>query len=283
MLIDINEDLNINLESLYPCINDKTLAVIVIHTGGRYVTDLMKINELSKIKQFEIIEDFCQGTGIKHLKPTSDFSIYSFGLGKHVSATAGGILLAKKFLREINELSQDLGNEESENPIMRYKYTIEELIPYKRDRVKEPVIAFKSSYINHVMSPFDAEIAFYQLGKIDVINQSKKLKIEIIQKYLEEIDDLQLIGSNKEISGKITLLSLNEDITGLKQALSENNIETESLYKPLHIRDIGKQYCNHNLHHSEGVYNKLLNLPDSAFISPKDMAKIGEIILAYKK
>src|SRR3990172_2970755 len=96
---DIGHDLNVSEETVAPHIGEKTLAVVVVHLGGKFAKGVNEISDKAEKSGCVVIEDVCQAlggrNGAQHWGSTAPMAIYSFGLGKNLMATAGGMLVAR--------------------------------------------------------------------------------------------------------------------------------------------------------------------------------------------
>jgi dTDP-4-amino-4,6-dideoxygalactose transaminase len=95
---DVNEDLNINPESIKVCITPKTKAIVVVHWGG-YPCDMERIKEVAG--DIPIIEDCAHAYGSKYKGypigncAYSDYAMFSFQAIKHLTCVDGGALCCK--------------------------------------------------------------------------------------------------------------------------------------------------------------------------------------------
>jgi len=92
---DIDDNLNIDPQSLEEKITDKTKAVVVQHTFG-YPAQIEKIQEICKKYNLLLIEDCAHCIGIKYkdkyLGQFGDISFFSFGRDKIITAGYGGMI-----------------------------------------------------------------------------------------------------------------------------------------------------------------------------------------------
>lgn len=88
--VDCRSDYNIDPNLIEEKINEKTKAIIAVHTYGR-LCDMQAIGEISKKHKLKIIEDGCEAQGAA-TGGHSDCLVFSFYKNKIIHAEEGGII-----------------------------------------------------------------------------------------------------------------------------------------------------------------------------------------------
>ena len=113
--VDIDQNLNISIESLERNITPYTKAIIVQHTFG-VPADIISIKKIAQKHNLIVIEDCAHSLGAtyqgKKIGNYGDFSIFSFGRDKVISSVFGGLAIVnnnnKSFGQKLEEFSQGL-------------------------------------------------------------------------------------------------------------------------------------------------------------------------------
>lgn len=283
ILADVNEDLNISSESVKRIIekSDGILAIIVPHLGGAKA-DVENISLLAKEKDIFVIEDMAQSFGLKTpegglLGTKCDMSIFSFGIGKNLMATAGGLLMSNVFKEEVNKEAQNLGSEKNKHIRKRFfgyyaKYFLN--CKYSDDN------DIKSAYEYNRINPIDAKLALTQIKRLEFILERRALNAKNIIDALEKTT-LQFSLQNKEnnIYTKLSVIFTNkEDYSRLLGYFQKAGIQTEELYKPLHLREGVKYQQTIKLDNAERIYKYAFNIPARPNLSKKQIERIVKTV-----
>ncbi len=168
-LCKINNNLNIDCESLERLINENTGAIIPVHMLGI----LGDIEDLYKIKtkyEIPIIEDNCEAIGSmykdKYAGNLFDIGVFSFDHGKMIACGEGGAVLTNS--QEINQF------------ISSYSDHGHELVPDIPRGIDKAIIPG----FNYRMTEMQAAVGKVQLKKLKNMIYLNKIRYEILQKKL---------------------------------------------------------------------------------------------------
>ena len=268
---DIGEDLNITFSRVSPLVNEKTLAVIVVHTGGKYVADASRLTKLAQQYGAAVIDDFCQAPGIHQQTggtgSVSPIAIFSFGLGKCLTATAGGMLLARdpgeSFAKERANLRE--GNPSHADQRLAY---IRKTFTRNAERLsfyppKLPTCIFASAYGYEHMQALDAVLIRHQLERRKEMFERRQ---EIAARRIESMRSLPGIeipqAAGPSVWSQFTLLAETPEWKKrLRAGLFKAGIQTEEAYPPLHLCDFGESYTTPSLPNCEKVSRRAFHLP----------------------
>jgi len=283
---DVGYDLNLTEPTVSPLLTKKTLAVVVVHLGGNYVNDTEVIRQKAEQNGAVAIEDLCQALGGKegerHWESEAPMAIYSFGLGKNLMATAGGMLVARTALDSILIEKLKLNSENATRAPTRFSYIMK--AHYRKGtsllfpRPPMPVLAFQSSYEYNRMDLLDVQLLDHQLYRMDEIVQVRRRNANTILTNLGSSVKLRTAGKeDQNVWTKFIVLADNtQNAYRMRKMLTKSGIETETMYTPLHLRKEGARYSRGVLPVTEEVYTRVFNLPVRPSLSAKEILYIAK-------
>lgn len=239
-------------------------AVIVVHLYGTPAR-LDEIMDICKAHGTVMIEDAAESLGStykgKHTGTFGRLGIYSFNGNKIITTSGGGMLVS-----------------EEEELIQKARF----LSTQARDQARH----YQHSQIgyNYRMSNIIAGIG---RGQMLFMEEHKKKKKEIYQKYKEAFSDIPEITMNPlnpDGDGNCWLSCMTID-KGCKvtpdtvlDALEAENIESRPIWKPMHLQPVFEAYdfitfCG-NGSVAEDIFNRGLCLPSDIKNTDEDMERI---------
>jgi len=306
ILVDIDDDFNISPQSIREHITEKTRAIIVAHLSGK-VAKIKKIKDIVKNRNIFVIEDACQATGAKHngryLGTLGDVGIFSFGMGKNMMSTAGGLLVTN---------SEALYNH-IQNPKIEREHTGEVLrraahrvVKFRFRRYTLPLFIVMSAANNIIRHPgratydyrlskisnMDAALLRIQLGKLEEIIKKRRENARILCQRLSQIEDIAIPYFNDEHiftkfiitfkrGSKPTRIGLCKEVQRFTEYLRKASIEVERTYTPLHLRESFQGYCKGRLPYSEYLYWRSITLPVHPNLGEEDMIYVSKIVKSF--
>lgn len=266
-------DCNINTWNIDPTlikesITAKTKAIIPVHLYG-LPADMDLINQIAKEHNLLVIEDASEAQGAKYknkmVGSLADMAVFSFFGNKIITTGEGGMIVTNdKYLAEKCRILRDHGMT-------------------KERRYWHQVLGY-----NYRMTNMQAAIGVAQMAKIgkiiekkkqiakeykEILGQSKAIIFPAEENFSENIFWLFTILIKKEILG----INANE----LMQIMQKNNVDTRPIFPPIHTQPIYKS--SETLNISEKIHSMGITLPSSYDLKNKDIQKISDIILNYKK
>ncbi len=239
---DVNDDFNINPDSIIKLITKKTKAIIPVHLTGK----ICKINEIEKIAKkhnLHVIEDAAQAVGAMYKsKKAGSFGITGcFSLhplkNLHVHGD-GGVLTTnnKKIYQKILKLRNHGLRNRDECEFWGYNSRL--------DNIQAAIARIKLKDIEKINNKFKniAKIYNYEFSKILEIPLDDKNRKSVYHRYV--------IKSNKRDQ--------------LKKYLYSKGIETKINYPiPLHLQKASKNinYKKNSLLNTEKLSKRILSLP----------------------
>ena len=138
ILVDIDNTLTLDIESVQAAITPKTKAIMPVHMCGS-MANLDALKQICDLHNLVLIEDACQAIGGtykgKQLGTIGDLGCFSFDFVKTVTCGEGGVVITnnKEFYTHANQFSdhghdhigKDRGAES--HPILGYNFRISEL------------------------------------------------------------------------------------------------------------------------------------------------------------
>ncbi|MDD2891294.1 MAG: DegT/DnrJ/EryC1/StrS family aminotransferase, partial [bacterium] len=207
-----------------------------------------------------------------------DMAIFSFGMGKNLMASAGGILVSNILEKEILEESKNLSNEDTKIVEKRFKNIVERY--FSKKAVDLEGAGIMSSYKYNKMHPLDARLLSIQLDRLEVVLQRRRRNAEKIIKALKKTSlKFNLQNDTGHTYTKLSLIFENtEECSKLKSIFLMLGVEPEDMYTPLHLRDFGTGFCKCSLPYSEKVYRNVFNIPVRPNLTKKELNKIIKVI-----
>ena len=222
VFVDINiEDLQIDVSDCERVLTEKTKAIMPVHLFGLSV-DMDEVMKFANENNLKVVEDACQAIGIKwdgkHCGTFGDVGCFSFFADKTITTGEGGFVITND--EEINNSMMYLRNQGRLN----------------RGSFVHPEIGY-----NFRITDIHAAIGLVQLNKLDHIIEKKLKLLQMYKDGLKDIDGLRIIEPNNFKSNHVpfrVVIMCEEPVEDLMKVFEENEIETRSVFYPLH-----KQPC----------------------------------------
>ncbi|MGB0879651.1 MAG: DegT/DnrJ/EryC1/StrS family aminotransferase [Polaribacter sp.] len=244
----------------------KPKAIIFVHLYGMPA----KIDEIVKIaKKYEItlIEDAAEALGSNYKKQRcgtfGDFGILSFNGNKIITTSGGGALVCKS-------------QEEKQKAVFLATQARDEALHYQHSEIGH----------NYRMSNVLAGIG---RGQMEVLSNHISLRRNINQFYkniFENVDGVTVFEEPNEdyfSNHWLSCITIDEDKTSftrekLRLALSEENIDSRPLWKPMHLQPIFKDSDFYGTDVSENLFKTGLCLPSGSNLTESDKERIRDTI-----
>jgi perosamine synthetase len=265
--------LSIDIEDVKKKISVRTKAIIPVHYGGRPV-DMDSLKEVAG--DIPIIEDAAHACGGeykgKKCGSLGDIGCFSFHAVKNLAMGDGGALtLNNKAMFErakrLRWLGIDKGTWDRTGADRTYwwQYLVDE-------------IGLKCH-----MNDIAAVLGLVQLKKLESMNTRRR---EIAMKYMEAFNDIDWIetplGDTKNYKSSWHIYCIKcKKRDDLSEYLQKNGVMTGVHYKPIHTYTC---YGNTpSLPVAERVFQKILSLPMYPGMSNKDVEKVIETVISFKR
>jgi perosamine synthetase len=280
LLLDISlDDLNLDLVQLEEFLKNETFkkknytfhkntkkkisCVCLVLTLG-IIPNLDKINYLRKKYNLKIVFDAACALGHKYKKNKltkyCDAAVYSLNGNKNFTAGAGGIISTDKF--KYYDFAKKFANNGKIMNAYNYK-----------------MIGF-----NLNMSSLNAAVGLAQMKRFNEINKNK---IKINKSYSENLSPIKLFNC-KFIWGKYfpwmnfyVAKDKNEKKITINK-LRKKNILVNNFWLPMHKQPTKKNFLLTKYPNTNYIYERIIVLPSSTFLSLGIIKKISQIIKKMK-
>lgn len=237
-------------------------AVIVVHLYG-LSADMDEIMAICKENQITVIEDAAESLGTtykgQHTGTIGDYGIYSFNGNKIITTSGGGMLVSH--------------NEERIDKV-RFWAT----------QSRDQALHYEHSELgfNYRMSNVAAGIGRGQLKVLDQRVQKKRYIYEFYKSELAGLSDIEFMPEQDWSYSNywLSTILLKGDIRPLDviQALSNEDIESRPLWKPMHLQPYFQHYDYIGSNVSEKLFKNGLCLPSDTKMTDQDLKRVCEII-----
>jgi dTDP-4-amino-4,6-dideoxygalactose transaminase len=281
VFVDIDRNtLNIDTDKIEAAITPRTKALLPVHFAGRPCA-MDKITALAQKHNLRLVEDCAHAIETeyrgRHAGTFGDMGCFSFYVTKNVVTGEGGMVITD--------------NEEYADKIKMYGLHGMSRDAWKRFSdagFKHYQVLFPGFKYN--MMDIQAALGVQQLKKIERFYQRR---LEIWQEYNERLKNLPLIlpapfaPDTKHALHLYTAL-LDTDKTDLTRdellnALTKENIGAGVHYTALHLHPYYREtfgYKNGDFPNAEYVSERILSLPLSAKLTPRD---VDDVVAALEK
>lgn len=243
----------------------KPKAIIAVHLYGMPYK-VKEINAIAEAYQIPVIEDSAEALGSSYNEQKcgtfGDIGILSFNGNKIITTSGGGALITKE-------------------------KSVKEKAVFLATQARDKNIAYVHSCIgyNYRMSNVLAGIG---VGQMDVLKDrvdSRRHNFQFYKSHLNDIDDLFFLPepennfSNRWLSCILTKSKQQkEDIIEL---LSNENIESRPLWKPMHQQPVFKDYPCYLNGVSDNLFERGICLPSGSNLNDNDLLRVISIIKSY--
>ncbi len=266
VLIDANERTwNMNIDHVEAAITSKTVAIMAVHIYGLPV-DMDPLIEIANKYGLYIIEDAAELIGAKYKdKPCGSFghvSTFSFYPNKQITTGEGGMVLTDDL--EISKRCKSLRN----------------LCFQEDNRFVHNELGW-----NYRMTNLQAALGIAQLEKLDS-TVKKKMKIgELYNKYLAEVNQIELPLIETEFAKNIYWvfgILINPKIDTAKNIISKLKklkIGTRPFFYPMHKQPVLKKmniFKKNYFPVSERLYEQGLYLPSGLTLKEEEIKIVSQ-------
>jgi perosamine synthetase len=263
---DVDKDtFNLSLETLLPCVTEKTRAVIPVHLYGQAV-DMDPIMQFCANKGIFVVEDGAQGVGVRyknrHVGSIGNIGILSYYGNKTITCGEGGMVLT-------NDI-------ELANKVYAFK---------NHGRMKKGVFTHDTIGFNFAFTEMQAAIGVAQMGKLARILKKKKQILDYYRQALDGVSEITWPTIAPETTTYVPWFSSIqvEDPATLSHHLSRHEIGSRRFFLPLHLQPCyqGRFEFKNDFKNSMHGYNTSLSLPSSYGITIGELEAVAKGVKAF--
>ncbi|TMM29141.1 aminotransferase class I/II-fold pyridoxal phosphate-dependent enzyme [Polaribacter aestuariivivens] len=244
----------------------KPKAIIFVNLYGM-PAKIQEITAISKKYDIKLIEDAAEALGAEYKNRKcgtfADFSVISFNNNKIITTFGGGALICnhKKDKKKAVFLS-------------------------KQARDIAPHYQHSEIGYNYRMSNVLAGIGVEQMNFLEKNIKIRRKNNTVYELFLKEIEGIEILSEYSKVNNSnhwLTCILIDEKITGfnrekLRLLLSDNNIESRPLWKPMHLQPIFKNSDFYGSNVSETLFKTGICLPSGSDLTETDLERITSTI-----
>ena len=264
IFVDADGSWNLSPELLKKAIHQAPItpkALIVTHLYGQ-MADMEAIMEICREEGICVIEDSAESLGASLEGQQSgtfgDMGVYSFNGNKILTTSGGGMLVSNR--KEWIEKARFLSTQ-----------------------AKEPLPYYEHNEVgyNYRMSNVLAAIGVAQMEVLDQRVARRREIFALYQEHLKRHEHIQFMPEIRHSRGNrwlTTLVLSTENPSLLMAALSEANIESRPLWKPMHLQPLFQDAMAVLDGTSERLFASGLCLPSGSSMRDGDVARVCDVI-----
>ncbi|GAA4282073.1 DegT/DnrJ/EryC1/StrS family aminotransferase [Gaetbulibacter aestuarii] len=240
----------------------KPKAIIAVHLYGMpYKAD--EINAVAKKYDIPVIEDSAEALGStyygKACSTLSDLGILSFNGNKIITTSGGGALISGS--KSLKDRAVFLSTQARDNA---------------------PHYEHSSIGFNYRLSNVLAGIGRGQMRVLDERVAARRRNFEFYKKHLDRYNAISFLEEPQGVFCNRWITCINTESFEMREhirlTLSEDDIETRPLWKPMHMQPVFKDHLHFTNGVSEQLFNTGLCLPSGSNLTDSDLERILENI-----
>ncbi len=276
VLADVEDDLNISIESVKKKITKKTRSILPVHFAGK-VCNIKLLKNIAKSNNLLLVEDCAHAIGARdkdqHVGTFGDAGCFSFYPTKNITTIEGGMIITNS-LKVANYVRTARNHGMTKTLTQRYSHGK----PWDYD-------VMEAGY-NFRLDEIRASLGISQLKRIESLNSLRRKAFRYYNFKLRNVDSVvtPTIKNDKSHACHLYIIKLDKKCKisrdDLFKKLIKNNVTTTVHYKPLHKFSAYKKISGgvKDLENSEKLYARILSLPFYPQISKKTQDMVVECI-----
>lgn len=251
---------NLSLDLIKQKITNKTKAVIVVHTYGEPIDDIIEISTYLKEKNITLIEDCAEAHYAIHksgkiVGSFGDLAVFSFYANKNITTGEGGMVTTS--LKDVKDRL---------DRVRMHAFT-----PGRHFCHTERAFGYR-------MTNMQAAMGLEQHKKHKGFMQHRKTLRTRYEYNLKGLDYIT-IPNTTDTSAWWIMPILSEQRDDLRKALADGGVETRSYFYPMHIQSFLSKYGSGLYPMSDRLSKEGFYLPLNPSLSLDDVDYISNIIV----
>lgn len=243
-------------------------AIVPVDLLGKTV-DYTRILAIADEFGVPVLADAAESLGARHRGTAAGSfgaaSVVSFNGNKIMTTSGGGMLLTN---------DEQLANH------ARYLAT----------QARQPTVHYEHVDVgyNYRLSNLLAALGRAQLTRLDEMIGRRAAIRERYRSIFDGVDGVEIFGggNDEEDNFWLTSIVVDPEITGwtsaqLSSALSEHNIETRPLWKPMHLQPVFEAYEGEISGASERLFHNGLTLPSGSALTPDAIDRVATALDSF--
>ncbi len=157
-------------------------------------------------------------------------------------------------------------------------------------QAREPVLHYEHTEIgyNYRMSNLLAAVGRAQLVRLEPMIQRRRAMREFYRELFADVPGVEVFGAadDDEDNVWLTAILIDDQVAGwssreLVEALSERNIESRPLWKPMHLQPVFESARHTADGTSEALFTTGLTLPSGSALDGRDRERVAEAIYGF--
>jgi len=265
--VDIDDDLLPSAEDILASLDTNTLAVLLVHLSGKgkaYEDVRARAKQLGVF----VVDDFCHNLGGAPSVSEADIAVFSFSVGKNVSASAGGAIVDNTGLAAVKSVVDSLAAEPSSKARARFRHLLSLYGPawgrvVLGARLSTDLDALTSRYKLFRMSELDASLLLLQIQKLEEIIRNRRDNAADIRAVISEFSQVYGLQSSEDhIYTKMSVvLGTRRMFEAFMSFMNGQGVEIEGMYSPLHLRDEVAGIPHRKLERTMAMFPRVVNVP----------------------
>ncbi|MFD6700686.1 MULTISPECIES: DegT/DnrJ/EryC1/StrS family aminotransferase [unclassified Microbacterium] len=256
-------------------------ALTTLRDAGEHVAAIVPVDLLGKAVDYTTILSIAEEFGVPVLADAAE----SLG-ASHMGRAAGSFGRASIVSFNGNKIMTTSGG----GMLLTDDADFAQHVRYLATQARQPVVHYEHIDIgyNYRMSNLLAALGRAQLSRLDAMIARRREMRELYKELFATVDGVEVFGANGDEHDNVWLTSIlvDEERTGwapseLAAALSQDDIESRPLWKPMHKQPVFAHYRGVINGASEQLFARGLTLPSGSVLTEPQRARIVEGVNAF--
>jgi aminotransferase len=299
VLVDVDDEFNMSVESVAAAGSPDVRALIVPHFGGLWTRDADAIFAWARQNGVAIVEDAAQAQGLAHARRPAgsfgDVAVFSFGGGKLLFGPGGGFVATRDpalhaRIRERLDRREAKASVQSRVDAFERRFAVSTASRARRElrttvaarlrmqRAPGPTAddADPHSFAVLAISDVEAALAASNARRLAAITRAHAESAARWRGLLAGVDGVRLPPETENVFTKFwaSVDGDEERALRMRKILRRHGVETETLYVPLHRRPEFGRLRSVPLPTTERLWRSVFALPARPGLSPPDWRRI---------